>query len=131
MQLALIHETIHDAIREAIQTLGGFKKVGAMLWPENGVEHAAGHLRDCLNPERRERLTPEQVDLIGRMAREAGCHAIATYFCRSWGYADPVPIQPEDEVARMQREFIEATQRLAELAARIEKTQARASLRVA
>jgi hypothetical protein len=49
------HETISDALREIIQTVGGYKQVGAAMWPEMPADHAAGKLRDMLNPERRER----------------------------------------------------------------------------
>lgn len=43
------------------------------------------------------------------------------YIARECGYADPAPIEPEDEIARLQREFVEATKQLGALAAQIEK----------
>lgn len=125
MQLSLMHETMNDALRESVQAIGGSKKVGAMMWPELPVDHASTKVRDCLNSERRERFNPEQVLLIMRLARQAGCHALAAYMMREAGYADPQPVEPEDEVAKMQREFVEATRTLANLAAKIESTQAR------
>lgn len=132
MQLSLMHESLNDALREAVQAIGGTKKVGCMLWPEMTADHASSRLRDCLNTDRREKLSPEQVDMIGRMGRQVGCHAVASWMMRSMGYADPVPVEPEDEIARMQREFIEATKTLGQLAARIESVQSNASkLRVA
>lgn len=132
MQLSLMHESLNDALREAGQALGGTKKVGAMMWPEMPIDHASNKLRDCLNSERRERLNPDQVLMVMRLARQAGCHALAAYMMREAGYADPQPVEPEDEIAKMQREFIEATKHLGQLAARIESVQATASrLRVA
>jgi hypothetical protein len=37
------------------------------------------------------------------------------------GYAAPVPIEPRDEVAELQRQFIAATQAMSELALRMER----------
>jgi hypothetical protein len=127
MQLALMHETLNDALRETVQALGGTKKVGCTLWPEMTADHASSRLRDCLNQDRREKLSPEQVEMIGRMGRQAGCHAIMAYMARTMGYADPVPVEPEDELAKQQREFVAATQALMKMAERIEATQAMAA----
>lgn len=130
MQMSLMHESMSDALREAVQAIGGIKKVGCMLWPEMTPDHASSRLRDCLNPDRREKLSPEQVEMIGRMGRQVGCHAVAAWLMRSMGYADPVPVEPEDEIARMQREFVEATKALGQLAARIESVQTAATTRL-
>ena len=60
-QSALFSEDIHDALRDVVRALGGVKDAGARLRPELPAD-AAGHwLKDCLNPERRHRLDPEQV----------------------------------------------------------------------
>lgn len=129
MQMALIHDSINDALREVVHVCGGPKKVGALLWPELPVDQAAGRLRDCLNPDRREKLSPEQVSLLGRIGRQQGCHGLAMHLMRDWGYADPTPIEPEDEIARLQREFVEATKALGQLANRIESIQSQPHLR--
>ena len=127
MQMGLMHESINDALSEAVSAAGGPKKVGPMLWPELPVDQAAGKLRDCLNTSRREHLTPEQMMLVGKVARQIGSHALALFMSREWGYADPQPIEPEDEVARLQREFVEATKALGAMAARIEAVQTQAA----
>lgn len=121
----LWHDTISDALREAVQALGGFKKVGAMLWPDQSAEHAATKLRDCLNHDRRERLTPDQVVYLMRLARQADCHVIAKYLMQEAGYAPPVPLDPEDQLARLQREFVDAAAAMQKMAASIADAQAR------
>lgn len=126
MQLGLMHETINDAAREVVAAAGGPKKVGPMLWPELPVDQSGGKLRDCLNPDRRERLNPDQLVYVARPGRQIGCHAIAVFLARECGYADPQPVEPEDEIARLQREFVEATKALGALAAKIESVQATA-----
>jgi len=131
MQMSLIHESITDALRDVINAAGGPKKVGAMMFPELPIDHAAGRVRDALNPDRRERFTPDQVMLLARIGRQVGCHAIITFLSREAGYADPQPIEPEDEVARLQRDFIEATKALGAMASRIEHITSTSLRRVA
>lgn len=129
MQMSLMHETLNDALREVIQAAGGPKKVGADMFPEKTPDEAAGRIRDCLNPDRREVFSPDQVMYLLRLGRRIGCHAAMAYMAREAGYADPLPVEPEDEVARLQREYVEATKALLSMANRIESLQGTASLR--
>lgn len=88
MQMQLIHETINDALREVIQAAGGYKKVGAMMFPDIPADHAAGKVRDCLNSERRERLYAGAGDddrahrPSGRVARADDIHGARVGLCR-------------------------------------------------
>lgn len=120
MTLALFHESLSDALRECVAASGGLKHVGLLLWPEKAPDVAGRLLADCLNDAKREKLSPEQVLLVLRLAREKGCHAGMTFISRDLGYTDPVPVDPEDERAKLQREFIESTKALSKLAQRIE-----------
>lgn len=86
---SLFHESFGDALRECIAHCGGFKVVGATLWPEKGADIAGRHLADCLNDAKREKLSPEQVLLILRLARERGCHAGITFIARELGLLGP------------------------------------------
>jgi hypothetical protein len=131
MQMSLVHESITDALREAINACGGNKKVGPVLYPDLPVDQAAGRIRDCLNPDRRELFSPDQVVLIARLARDAGNHAIMNHLAVELGYLKPAPVEPEDEIARLQREFVEATKSLHTMATRIETITATAVRRVA
>jgi hypothetical protein len=124
MQLGLMHETINDALREVVQSAGGFKVVAVRLWPDMPPDHAAGKLRDCVNSDRREHLTPGQVCLLLKIGRDAGCHAAMHFMARYAGYADPQPIEPEDERAALQREYVEAAKSMARMAERIERLNA-------
>ena len=123
-QLTLHHETIADALREVVQCCGGFKAVAVRLWPDMAADHAAGKLRDCLNHDRRERLTPEQLLFVLRLGREAGCHSGMQFLSREAGYADPQPIEPEDERAALMREYVDTAKALAKMAERIERLHA-------
>jgi len=129
MQMSLIHESIIDAMREAVQAIGGNKKLGALLYPDLPVDQAAGRVRDCLNPDRREHFTPEQMLLIARLAKAEGNSAIMEFLALDLGYLKPVSVEPEDQIARLQREFVEATKSLHHMAIRIETITATAAMR--
>ncbi len=115
MQNSLFFESIDDALREVVAALGGSKKVGALMWPEKSLSEAHNLLLACLNSERRERLTPDQVLFLMRQGREAGCHAAMAFIAQHCGYAEPVPLEPEDEKARLQREFVEGVKTLSRI----------------
>lgn len=125
MQLGLMHETIDEALQEVVKACGGIKAIGALLWPELPPDQAGNKLRDCLNTDRREKLSPAQVMFVLKTGREQGVHAAMNFIARECGYADPQPIEPESEVARLQREYIEATKLLMRTASRIETLQMR------
>lgn len=105
---------------ECVKALGGSKQVAPKLWPEKSPDAAQRLLLDCLNDERPAHLTPEQTLLVLRLARAKGYHAGFAYLAETLGYAPPVPIEPRDEVAELQRQFVAATQAMAALAERME-----------
>jgi hypothetical protein len=117
----LLPESLDDALIECVKAAGGSKRVASALWPAKLVDAAQRHLLNCLKEGRAEHLKPEEVLLILRMAREAGCHTGMAYLAHSLGYAVPSPVEPRDEVAQLQREFIAAN---AEMRARAERLEA-------
>lgn len=114
-------ETINDALIQAVKDLGGSKIVGPMLWPELLIDQAQKKLLDCLNPERPHHLTPEQASLILRKAKEAGKHGAMEFVCSYIGYSNPTPIEPKDEKAQLQKDFIAYAKSMAVMLARMEK----------
>jgi len=117
-------DSFNEVLDELVKVLGGAKDVGCLLWPEMDAQAAQRKLLDCLNPERSARLTPEQAVFLMRKARQAGCHAGAEWLMAHLGYAAPVPLEPQDEIARLQREFITATQGLQAMVDRMQTLQA-------
>ena len=126
-QPALFHESFVDALHDCIRALGGPKTAGHAMRPEKSVDDARRWLLDCLNPDRAEKLAPDQVLWILKEARKVGCHAAMAYISRECGYADPQPIEPEDERAELQREYIAAVKTLAAITTRIERNGLRAA----
>lgn len=120
-QLPLIVESLEDAIRATVQAMGGYKRVGADMKPELAADAAGRWLSDCLNPDRRERLTPHELAYIRRRARQAGIHILAAFEARDAGYAEPVPVEPEDERAALQRAFVESTKHLEQMLRRLQE----------
>lgn len=120
-QPALFHESLHDALRDCVRALGEPKAVGHAMRPEKSMDDARTWLLNCLNPERPEKFDPEQILWLLREARKVGCHAAMAYIARECGYADPQPIEPEDERAQLQRQFVEQSKAMQQLFARMER----------
>ena len=116
-------DSFNDALIAAIKALGGSKVVGPMLWPEKMADAAQRQLLDCLNPERPAHLTPEQLVLVLRKARQQGFHDSTDWLLHELGYAAPVLLEPADEAAELQRQFITATSTMSELMQRMERLQ--------
>lgn len=124
----LFHERIEDAVAAVVDRLGR-KKIACALWPDKTQRDAHNLLDACLNPERRERLNPTQLLFIARKGRAEGLHAIVQFITRDLGYEEPVPIEVEDEKAKLQREYIEAAKSMARIAERIESLTAPVTVR--
>lgn len=118
-QVPLWHDSIEDAIGTAVQALGGAKIVAAMLWPVAArakPETAYFRLKHALNPEKAEKLSPDEVMAIARAAAGIGDHSIMQYLGRELGYqVEPVPPGEAKRRARKQ-EIASLLARVARLA---------------
>lgn len=121
-QIPLFFETYEDAIRDTVTALGGNKVVGHMLWPAMPVDEAGRKLAHCLNPEKREKLDIRELRLIRQEARKRGHHILAHFEARDAGYSEPQPLNPEDEQAQLQREFIACVKSLEAIQARMSRS---------
>lgn len=115
-----IESTLAEALGTACNAIGR-KRVAQMLWPEKSAESGQKEVSDCLHPDRRSKFSLEQIDLILAEARKRDCHAPMSYFARAFDYRKPVPITPESERDRIQREFIKATKTMQQLSAQMER----------
>ncbi len=120
-QIPLFVEDYNEAIRATVQALGGFKRVGSDMKPDMAIDAAGRWLADCCSPDKREKLGPSELAYIRRRARVENVHILASFEMREAGYADPLPITPEDEAAQLQREFVIASKSLHGLFARMER----------
>lgn len=122
------YESVEDALKAAIQVLGGSKKVGPALWPDKTIEAASRTLSDCLNPSLPSKLDITQLMMIFRVAKDAGCHAPFTWFCAEIGY-DARPISKAEEVDRLTTVIAQASDNLARGLAALERMKASGQLR--
>jgi hypothetical protein len=121
-QSKLFSEDIYDALSDVVRALGGPKKVGAMLKGDAVTAEDAGRwVKDCLNRNRRERFDPNELIFLLRKAREAGCHSAMHFVCDEAGYDRPKPLEPRDEMAELQRRYIDAVEASRTIAERMER----------
>ena len=120
LQSALFHERIEDALDEVIRNAGGRKAIAVDLWPDKPQRDAHNLIDHCLSPDRREKFSPSQLLYIAKRGKEVGCHAVMNYMASECGYAPPQPMEPEDELAALQRTFIESVKAQSRVAERIE-----------
>lgn len=125
VQPQLFIESSDDAVRDTVRALGGAKVVGPVLWPVKKPDRAERDLLDCLNPNNPRELSFDEILLIGELGRTKGIHILAGFVNFRLGYAPPVPVDPEDQIAELQRQFIERADSLAALGASIKRMTAR------
>lgn len=118
-QTALFHDTIFDALGADIAASGGFKVVAGKLWPAESPTTAATKLRNAINPEQAQKLCPEEVLQIKRLAQEVGSSATVLYEAQQLGYVCTW-VAPEDEIERIARENNELLKQIAQRMERAE-----------
>jgi len=118
-----LFEDIDDAMVGVVTALGGPKKIGSMLRPDlaHRPEACSQWVRDCLNPEKRERFSPQQIFRLLRLARDAGYHAAKHWIDCELGYEPSKPIEPHDELVTLQRQFINSVAEQRRMVERIER----------
>lgn len=119
----MLYESLNEALIDCVKAAGGSKQVGPQLWPEKTPDAAQRLLLDCLNDERPARLSPEQVLLVLRLARERGHHGGISFILASLGYTPTSPIEPKDEAAELQRQGAEMLAALERITERMQRLQ--------
>jgi hypothetical protein len=120
VQTGLFHESLEDALAEIVSSCGGRKSFAASMWESKSARDAHNKLDACLNRERAEKFDLDELLYILRAGRAAGCHSAMAFIARECGYADPTPLEPEDERAKLQREFSQSVEHLRRLAAALD-----------
>lgn len=118
-QQPLFCEDIYEVLKTIGQTYGGSKKIGALLWPDKPIDKAAELWNNCCNSTRPEKLDPEQIVFVLKLASEIGCHVGIDYIGRKCNYKWE-PIVPEDERAQLMRQFNENVKLQAQIVTRLE-----------
>ena len=121
-QKDLWYDTIFDAIGADIAAAGGFKVVAGKLWPAD--TGGAAKLRNSINPDQPQKLCPQEVMAIKRLAQEAGSTATIQYEATQLGYVCTW-VEPEDELERIERENNELLKAIAKRMERAEQLRSR------
>lgn len=111
-QETLWHDSIEDSLKSIVDAAGGPKSVGSTLWPSKKILDAARLLNHCLDPERPEKLSLDEVLLIARIGKERGVHTFMSFLANELGYTTPTPVTPEDEMTELLRQNNELTKAL-------------------
>lgn len=98
------NRTLQEALRLAIDALGGMKVVGSSLKPEMDPVLAREWLNHCLTSGRRERITLEQVAWIFRQAKAAGSHSGFEALAQALGYRVTAVIDEREAIADLARQ---------------------------
>jgi hypothetical protein len=115
-------ECPEDALRTAVQSLGGAKQVGARLWPDKSPDVAGRLLLDCLNPARSEKLDLGQIIRVLSWAKDAGAHGPMHWIAGEIGY-EARPVTKAEEVDRVTTVIEQAAKTLAGGLATLERLQ--------
>lgn len=119
-QLELVHDDFDAAMKTLVQALGGVSKVAQDLRPTVNDKRAATWLSNALDPDRDEKLSSSDYVYLLREGRRRGIHVATAYLLREIGYHDPVPKDPVDERAELEKAFIRAKEDFARIMRRME-----------
>lgn len=96
LQTDLWDDSILDALGSAVRAAGGPGTVAKKLWPAIEESSRTARLRACLNPDHAQKLDPEELVLIGKLARNAGNSSLMNFLARMWEYEEPKALSPAD-----------------------------------
>jgi hypothetical protein len=124
-QRVLFHDSVWDAISTDIMAMGGFKVVAAKLWPSKDLTAAANTLRNAVNPEQAQKLCPDELMQIKRLAREVNSTATIDYEAQQLGF-QVTWIDPKDQAEALRREVRDMLEIVSRKLDRIERAEERA-----
>jgi hypothetical protein len=94
-----------------------------MLWPSLPVDQAGRKVSHCINTEHAQQFHPHEVLFLLIEGRRVGVHSVMAHIAREAGYDEPRPVEPEDEAAELQRQFMQSVEVQRQLIARLERIQ--------
>lgn len=115
----LFYDSAMHAVERAITESGRhFKEVAAHLWPSKKPDTAYARLKACLNEEKDEKFSFEEIIEICRF-----CNRFDPlyFFADECSHTRGEPRAPEDEKAALQREFLSGLKGLKALGDRLER----------
>lgn len=115
----LFYESALQAVEIAIaESAFTYKQVASHLWPAKKPDTAYARLKACLNDDKDEKFSFEEIIEI---CKHIDRYDPLYFFADECSHSRGEPCAPEDEAANLQREFIASAKRMENIAARIEK----------
>jgi hypothetical protein len=114
-QSSLWHDSIFDALGASVQAAGGVKKVASQLWPALDTSSATARLRAGMNPDHAQKLCLLEMQMILRLALDAGDTSVLEYLAKDLGCELKVltPAEAKKRAKRMRRlDLLEQLKRL-------------------
>lgn len=100
-----------EALRTAVEALGGLKEVGHLLRPDIDPVSAGQWLSHCLSQGKRDKLASTQIDYIFDHAAQIGAHEALQGWCRGRGAGyTAAPTAPAVALAEAQQRALAAKQ---------------------
>ena len=119
--MKLFYDDEFDALAQTItNSERPFKQCAAFLFPHLKPESQYAKLKACLNAEKGERLTFGQIIALCKFCER---YDALYFFADELHHGRPEKIAPETELARLEREYIEAVKTLQSLTPKIEETK--------
>lgn len=85
-----------EALEAAVWALGGWQRAAAEVWPAGDPITGGRKLRNALDPERREQLSPAEIEQLVVAAARAGCLDYLARLAERCGCRPPEPVPPEE-----------------------------------
>ena len=124
-QLEMLHDTPEDALKATLQGIygrGWSKKAAADMWPLEDPLDKCKYLEKALTADRAEKLGLNEIIHILKLGREHNVHCGIAFFADACSY-EWHTVEPEDELAALQRDFNDSVARLEKLSERINRKQ--------
>ncbi len=124
-QARLFYEDAKDALTCALSESGKAPKAIALeMRPEMKADSAKAWLHNCLDPDKNEKFSIDQIiQFINLTKRSDGTNSLLDYICDETDHQRTVAKAPEDEMAQLQRAFINSVDEQKKLVERIQRTQ--------
>jgi hypothetical protein len=123
-QQVLFYDSLFDAIGADIAAAGGFKTVASKLWPAESLSTSAARLRNSINAEQPQKLCPDELLQIKRLAYEHGSTATVDYEAQQLGY-QVTWVDPKDEADELRRQIADQLAEVSRKLDRIERAETR------
>jgi len=124
-QAALFDGGLDGALEDAVFALGSWQQSAATLWPTECPIERGRYLRQALDPGRREKLAPAELEALIVAAAAHGCLVPLERLTRLCGCRPPEPVPPEAQEGAATEAVQRATEALQQALSLLSEAQAR------